>query len=289
MKKNILFILPLAFLVSLTANAQLLWKVSGNGLTRNSYLFGTHHLIDRTQIKNFDQILAICDQADAVVGEIEMNDTDLQAKVMNGALMTEGTIKDLLSPEDYIFLDNEFKLLLGTGLDHLGKMKPMMLDNLFGILCYMKENSMNKQPDAVDMIFQKNATDNNKKIIGLETVEDQVYALFGSLSLKRQAEILMKDVRKKQKGIDLLKQLNKLYLAGNLVGLEALNQEDDSMTLEEKKALEETRNINWMIKLPALLNEQSCFIAFGCLHLTGESGLINQLKKVGYSVEPIVF
>jgi len=289
MKKNILFILPLAFLVSFTVNAQLLWKISGNGLTKNSYLFGTHHLIDRTQIKNFDQILAISDQADAVVGEIVMNDNELQAKVMNGALMTEGTIRDLLSPEDYTFLDNEFKLLLGTGFDRLGKMKPMMLDNLFGIFCYLKENGMNNQPEAVDLIFQKNATDKNKSVVGLETVEDQIYVLFDCLPLKRQAEILVKDVREKQKGIDLLKQLNELYLTGNLVGLEALNQEDDSMTLEEKKALEETRNNNWMIKLPALLNKQSCFIAVGCLHLTGESGLINQLKKAGYSVEPIAF
>ena len=35
-----LFILCFAF----SANAQLLWKISGNGLTQPSYVMGTHHL-----------------------------------------------------------------------------------------------------------------------------------------------------------------------------------------------------------------------------------------------------
>ena len=30
--------------VALSANAQLLWKVSGNGLSSPSYIMGTHHL-----------------------------------------------------------------------------------------------------------------------------------------------------------------------------------------------------------------------------------------------------
>ena len=30
--------------VAFSANAQLLWKVSGNGLTQPSYIIGTHHL-----------------------------------------------------------------------------------------------------------------------------------------------------------------------------------------------------------------------------------------------------
>ena len=30
--------------VAFSANAQLLWKVSGNGLNQPSYIIGTHHL-----------------------------------------------------------------------------------------------------------------------------------------------------------------------------------------------------------------------------------------------------
>lgn len=42
MKKTLVFMLLLC--ITLGAQAQLLWKVSGNGLDRPSYVIGTHHL-----------------------------------------------------------------------------------------------------------------------------------------------------------------------------------------------------------------------------------------------------
>jgi len=288
MKRRFLLAVIFTIFIFWSVDAQLLWKVSGNGLAKTSYLFGTHHLIEKEQIKNFERILKICNETESVVCEIDIRDKDLQTKLTQASVMTEGNIKDLLSPEDYILVDNEFKNLLGVGMSQLGKMKPMMLDNLFQIMWYLKENGLKNQPEAIDMIFQKNASDNNRKVLGLETAEDQINVLFNSLSLKRQAEILVKDVKEKNKGIELLKKLNEFYLTGNLTGLEALNKEDDSMTEEETKVLKEDRNNKWMKQLPNLMKEQSCFVAVGCLHLTGETGLINQLKKAGYSVEPVV-
>jgi len=43
-KKITLALLVVIF--SFSANAQLFWRVSGNGLTKPSCLFGTHHLIE---------------------------------------------------------------------------------------------------------------------------------------------------------------------------------------------------------------------------------------------------
>ena len=47
------------------------------------------------------------------------------------------------------------------------------------------------------------------------------------------------------------------------------------------------RNNNWMKKIPDLITEKSSFIAVGCAHLVGETGLINQLRELGYTVDPI--
>ena len=44
-----------------------------------------------------------------------------------------------------------------------------------------------------------------------------------------------------------------------------------------------------MEQLKIMFPKNSCFVAVGCLHLTGESGLINQLRNAGYNVEPIIF
>jgi hypothetical protein len=290
MKKHIILLTVFVLVFGWSANAQLFWKVSGNGLTRESYLFGTHHLIDKSQIKDFDKILGICAQCDATVGEIVMKDPSIQMKLMQGAMMTEGTIKDLVSPEDYALLDNEFYGLIGAGMDKLGKMKPMMLSSMYSIMVYCQKNNLTKQPEAVDQLFQNEAENNGKKVLGLETVEDQVNIMFNSLPLKRQADLLVECVKGKESGIEILNKLNASYLAGDLKELEALGMQDQGdMTEEEMALFNEDRNHNWMKKIPALISEQSCFIAVGCLHLTSEIGLVSQLKKAGYKVEPVNF
>ena len=48
-----------------------------------------------------------------------------------------------------------------------------------------------------------------------------------------------------------------------------------------------TRNGNWIPQLEKILPEKNCFIAVGLLHLYGECGLIVQLRKRGYIVEPV--
>ena len=279
--------IALFFIVSV--QAQLLWKVSGNGLTKSSYLFGTHHLIEKNQIKDFDKILILSGQADAVVGEMDMTDmASMQAKIMQVAVMPGKNIKDMISTADYTLVDTELKQILGAGLDQLGAFKPIMLETMFSEFVYLRSQNLTKQPEAIDVLFQMNAKENHKKVVGLETIEQQAAIMFDSLSLNRQAEILVKSVKEKQKEIDLIKKLNEYYLAGDLKKLSALDNEDDDMSPAEKKPMYENRNADWMKQIPALLSKQSCFIAVGCMHLVGETGLIEQLKKSGYKVEGIV-
>jgi len=286
MNKKTIILTFIVLFFALTAHAQLLWKVSGNGLLKPSYLFGTHHLIEKEQIKDFDKIIALVGHTDAVVGEMDMSNMfDLQIKTMKGIMMKDTTLKDLLSEADYTLVDNEFKELMGIGLNQLGKMKPMMLSTMYALLTYTKINHLKKQPEAVDILFQKKAKKEKKAVIGLETVEQQIDIMFNSIPLQRQAEQLVKGVKEKDKGIELLKKLNIAYLAGDLVNIETLNKEDDDMTAEEKTIIIEYRNNDWIKQLATLLPGKSCFIAVGCMHLVGETGLINQLKKAGYQVE----
>ncbi|MDR3651385.1 MAG: TraB/GumN family protein [Paludibacter sp.] len=286
MRKRTFIVAFIALICTVSASAQLFWKVSGNGLAKPSYLFGTHHLIDKGQIKGFDKILAIAGQADAVVGEMDMTDmASMQTKIMQDAVMQGTTMTQLLSSDDYTLVDTELKQLFGAGLDQLGSFKPMMLQTMYVGMVYLKSQNLTKQPAAVDILFQKAAKDSNKQVIGLETIEQQSAMLFDSLPLSRQAEILVKSVKEKQKGIDQLKRLNEYYLEGNLTKLADLDNEDDDMTPAEKRTIYENRNNRWMKQIPELFKKQSCFVAVGCMHLIGDTGLIDQLRKAGYKVE----
>jgi uncharacterized protein len=287
MNKKLLLTALSALVFYFNLNAQLLWKISGNGLTKSSYIFGTHHLIDKEQIKDFNKILKLSGQADAIVGEMKMDNPDIQMKLMQAGTMTDTTMRILLSDTDYSFADNELKQVIGVGLGQLGSLKPMMLSTLYSLTLYIKTYGNGKQPEGVDMLFQKNAIENNKKVIGLESIDDQIKALFNSIPLKRQAEILIKEMKDKDKEIKMMKQLNDLYLAGNLTKAEALDKEDDSMTQSEKRVLIDDRNTNWMKQLPVLFKEQCCFVAVGFMHFVGDNGLISQFKKAGYKVEPV--
>jgi uncharacterized protein YbaP (TraB family) len=288
---NTRFYLLLLFILFLTVQvqAQLLWKISGNGLSEKSYLFGTHHLIDKDQIPQFDSILTVCGQANAVVGEMDLKTPGMMKKMMQGSVMKGKKIKDLVSASDYQLLDTEFKSVMGLGMSMLGSYKPMMLMSMHQVMLYMKSTGVKKQPVAVDELFQKQARTTKKKVIGLETLEFQMNMLFDSFTLERQVEILLYEVREKDQMVKELSQLNDVYVSGNLEKMKQMDVEDESMTSEERKRLIDDRNRSWMKQLPALFKEQSCFVAVGCMHLVGETGLINQLRLNGYSVEPVRF
>lgn len=283
MKKRFFFLMW-AFCCIFAMNAQIFWKISGNNLTKPSYLLGTHHLIDQDSISGFKNMLACVNQVDAVITEIDMTDMlALQTRIARKALMTDKNMKDLLSEEDYKMVDEEFKSLMGVGLGQLGQLKPMMLDNIFTVLLYQQAHKIKKEPEAVDLIVQRQGKESGKELVFMETADEQIDILFNKIPYERQAEILVKEVREKENTLKLLEELNVAYLSGDLYKIDTLM--DPEMTDEEKAIFVDSRNEKWMEKLLGILPVKSCFIAVGCGHLTGDSGLIVNLRKAGYLVE----
>ena len=289
MKLRTVFVLVFILLLAVDVQGQLLWRISGNGLSKNSYLIGTHHLIDKGLIPQFDSILALCGQTDAVVGEMDLKTSGMQKKMMDESLMKDKKIKDLVSASDYKLLDSEFKSVVGLGMSVLGSFKPMMLMSMHQIFLYLKSTGSKKPPTAVDELFQKQARADGRKVVGLETMEFQMNVLFNSIPLERQAELLLNEVHQKEQMLKDLRELNSIYISGDLEKMKELDVDDKSMKPEERKMLVEDRNMNWMSQLPTLMKAQSCFVAVGCMHLVGEIGLINQLRLKGYTVDPVLF
>lgn len=286
-KINKFTVLCIVVLFASSIQAQLLWQISGNGLSSPTYLFGTHHLIEKEKIVNFDCLLNKIRQVDVVIGEMEMSEmTGMNIKMMQASVMKDTTMLDLLNEEEYQIVDKELRATVGAGLDRLGKIKPMVLGSLYSIMQYMQHHHLKKLPEAVDIIFQKSAKKYKKEIMGFETLEQQIDILYNSISLKRQAKILVDDIKNKEENLKELDLINNAYITGDLACLETIYLNDDVMSDEEDQLLHEQRNDNWIKQLSKILPHRSCFIAVGCMHLVGESGLINQLRKAGYTVEP---
>lgn len=278
----------LCIAVFTTIHAQIFWEISGNGLTKPSYLLGTHHLIEKEQIPGFDQILTYVPQNDLVIGEMDISKLmSMQLKMAQAAIMKDSTIQQLVSEADYKLLDSEFKELMGKGMDQLGRLKPSMLSSIYAVMLYTKENQRKKEPEAIDIVVQNAGKKAKKKVMGLETVEQQIDILFNSTPLKHQAELLVEAVKEKDKATEILRELNKAYLAGDLNKMTELSKEDSSSTEEDMQIMLYDRNVNWATQLSAILPKTSCFIAVGCLHLPEEKGLIRLLRDLGYTVEPV--
>ena len=51
----------------------LLWRISGKGLTRPSYLYGTMHLMDKKVFQLGDSVYKAIEQTDGFAAELDMN------------------------------------------------------------------------------------------------------------------------------------------------------------------------------------------------------------------------
>jgi len=288
MKKNILILFLLS--LSLTATqAQLLWKVTGNGLKHPSYLFGTHHLISIQFLDSVPGLFKAFNNCDVIVGEMVINNIDATAKIQQAAIMPNHVkINDLLNDDEYKLVDNELKSVLKFGLKDVSIMNPSLILTMYEMEIYKKLTGF-KDESQSDSYFQLVATEKGKKIIGLETVDQQIAILFNNNNLERQADILVETVQKKDSILNEMIQLNKLYKVGKIEKLIDLSKRKGNitdMTDEEYAKLVDNRNADWMTKLPGLFKESSCFVAVGAMHLGGKKGLIKLLEKEGYKVTP---
>lgn len=289
MKKLILNV-SLLFVCFSSLQAQLLWKISGNGLKHPSYLFGTHHLIPLQFLDSVPGLYKAFNSCEMVVGEMVMSNVDATAKIQQAAIMPNYIrMSDLLNDEEYKMIDIELKSVLKMGLKELSIMNPSLILTLYEMEVYKKLTGYKEETQS-DSYFQLVATEKGKKVIGLENIDQQIKILFGNGSLERQADILVETIQQKDSILNEIQTLNKLYKSGKIEELIKLSKQKGSITDfsdEEYSVLVDNRNTDWITKLPTLFNESSCFIAVGALHLGGEKGLIKLLVKQGYHVKAV--
>ena len=147
----------------------LLWQVSGNGLPQSSYLFGTFHLMCKSDIHFSSQLTTAVGRAEKVYMEMDMDDP---AIMLGGLLlmnMKDGkTLQQLYSAAEYKRLETFFRDSLHTPLSFLQKMKPFFLEALL----YPKMMPC-KTISGVEEELMKVAKLEKKEIKGFETMEFQ--------------------------------------------------------------------------------------------------------------------
>lgn len=288
-RKTLLASLLLAFAGS--ASAQVLYKIEGNGLAAPSYLFGTHHLAPLSKIEEFGASQPFKD-ASMVVGEIDMTADQMQlAAAMQPHMMApaDSTLSKIISPEDYTAISKEFENwapMPGMTLQALDMLKPMAITSMVTVNMVSKDMPGFNPAEQLDSWFQKQGKEEGKKIMPLETVEFQASLLFDSTPIAYQADALVELLKDPAKAMEQTKALNKAYNDQDLKAMLSLSETEDEHP-EFMIALLDRRNADWLTKLPDIMKHGSAFIAVGALHLAGDKGIVEGLRKLGYTVTPL--
>ena len=265
----------------------LLWQISGNGLSRPSYLFGTIHMICSEEALLSDSLKTAIVNSDAVYFEVDMDNLFEMLGVMRKMKMrNDTTLADLLTKEDYSKVKDYFEkneTLLPFSV--LETCKPLLAASML-----MEGNTGCETPEAMEEVIMKEAKQHNKNVRGLESMSFQM-SIFDTIPYKMQAMQLVKYVDDADKGTsDDAQDYDKLmeaYRDQDLSKLEKLTKTTDMGMANFTDILLYNRNKNWVEKLKTILPDHSVVVAVGAGHLPGDKGVINLLRKAGYIVKPV--
>lgn len=272
-------------------NAQLLYKITKPGVDGEDYIFGTHHIAPVSVFQESDTTLEAFNKSNTVVGELDMRNMMQIAMVLQSRMMapSDSTLSRMLSESEYKQVSEVFKLyapMPGVSLEFVDGMKPMVVSSMIALGVVKAEMPEFEDDGQLDSFIQQLGSQNNKKIIGLETAEEQAEILYDSQSIAEQAANLIEMVGSVEKLVRMSRELNRLYMAGDIEGLYKLSKEEGNETDFDEKLLR-NRNEKWLGVLPDIIDENDAFIVVGALHLPGNDGLIEGLRSKGYVVTAV--
>lgn len=265
----------------------LAWKITGMGLKKPSYLYGTIHMIPKKEFELPGAVREALDQVRRVTFEIDMKEmTNLrsQLSLVTKSFMAGGkTLKDLLSAEDYRLVKDKMaeKGLPGGMFE---RMKPMFLSTLF--------SSDEEAPlgggniTSVEMELYRMGKNRRLETAGLETAAYQM-SVFDSIPYAVQAKMLVDGLRSMDTtdtSESQMDQLLKLYRDQDITAMQTMIGEESGMG-EYEDILLKKRNQNWIPVMGRMMAEKPTLFAVGAGHLGGENGVVALLRKAGYRVE----
>ena len=118
--KRLMMTIALVVMTAMSMQAQLLYKISGNGLTKPSYIIGTYHLAPVSFADSIPGLTEALAASEQVYGELDMTDlmsAENMQKMQAGMMLPEGTkLSTLLTEEEMTRLNVVLKELMGVDM-----------------------------------------------------------------------------------------------------------------------------------------------------------------------------
>jgi uncharacterized protein YbaP (TraB family) len=247
------------------------------------YLIGTMHLKDKRANSAFSKVKGLIERSDEVYTEIPLTDKSVLKSLKYIIRDDNKSLKEILPKEVYRDLELYLK-------DIDPKLTPKRFD-MFKIwaisssLSILKNAIKNRDVKSIDKQIFSYALTLNKKVGGVETIEEQV-AIFDELSLKEQIENLKISLKEQSDGVDKIKDY---YFRGDnkkiIEIFKRLNKKYPQPVLLDKILYQ--RNIKMAKRIDNIISKHSSqryIFAFGIMHFLGDKSVVELLKAKGYNI-----
>ena len=261
----------------------LLWEISGNHLSKPTYLFGTFHLMCKEDIHFSKELKTAVTNAEEVYFEMDLDDPSNTLGALFFMNMKDGkALKDLYTETEYTRLKKYFEDSLDMTLIMFEHMKPSFLEAML----YPKMMPC-KTMSGIEEELLKIVTAQKKEIKGFETIQIQA-SVFDSIPYASQAEELLKTIDSINTYKKYFDTMLNVYKTQQLSEIETMFTKAEFGMQKNQDILLDNRNKNWVEQLNKILPTKNLFIAVGAGHLVGEKGLIALLRKAGYTLRPLL-
>ncbi len=256
----------------------LLWEISGNGLEKSSYLYGTMHVSKKIAFRLDDVFYEALNQSEMVALESDPglwleNSDAMGSNFGYGGYITKGFYANAFKVE------NPKKELLGAYLAY----EDRIVNN---ILYRTNENSQNFEEETyLDMFIYQAGKKFDKPIIALEDMEES-RTLVGRASMNAMKQKPDEWLQKKMQQSDPMFLLQDAYRERNIALLDSIDRA--MYTDHYMKNMLHIRNVNMAERLDSTMRKGKVFAGIGAAHLPGDDGVIDLLRKKGYTVVPLV-
>jgi uncharacterized protein YbaP (TraB family) len=261
-------------------------------------VLGTVHIPDPGMEPIVTRVRPYLEKVDLLVLEATSEDEAgiqaLAARKPEMFFITEGpTLIDLLSPEDWNAVSDRLKAL-GVPSFLAAKFQPWYLSMTIAIPpCALA--AMQSGEKGLDRQLEIIAREAGIPLATLDDTET-VLRIFADEPIEKQLDGLRITLETQQSGEAPTSTLLQGYFDGRLretwefarIQLERSDIENTGEMFDEiNQTLLIDRNENWEAALPDLITGKDVMIAVGGAHLSGESGVLRALERMGYEVSPL--
>lgn len=286
MRRSILFIL---LAISISAPAQVLYKISGNSAKAPSYIFATNKIVGIEFLDSVPNLLRCFSQCKVVLTEFAMQDYEALATLRVAALLPDSIRLDrYYTTEEYQKIDETMQLTLGMGMDKLCRMKPSYLTAMYRNELLHKWLDYDDQR-SMEAFYQAIASDKGIPVRAIDDIGETMYMLFDREPFYWQCKELLQIIDYPEREVRQERTIADMYRMGRLTDIAYLLVSPDNQSTQSYSDYQiyAARNKEWVKRLRDYLVEGGAFITLDAIYLGGEKGLLEQLRAAGYRVRAV--